>query len=425
MVRRANVILARFKWGLYADAPKSVVDLVNRYRGADLDGKLAVVKELLDGGPTGYRTLCKIAAAEDDPTVRGAVYGQVTIEVKRLAPQMLLEEKYDALEPLLDVILANDPEEGIEDFAAYWMMRGTLDEHIAHFKALAAKGLDAEKNGEFVAHLLHAKGDLAGAGEAADKAGRPELADALLFEAGDWKALADRPVHSPSNISYELLGLKATYHRLAGDARGFDDAVAELRKAVDAAPGDEYLRFHLAKVLFLNDRPAEGLDVILHTPNRQAAAFEMLAAQMRYAEALKLADDAKEANSPDAPVLEILKARTLYSLGEKDKATAIFARYAGQLQGAGDASWPETLIDAEIRVGLKEQAAEHAAVVLAGSRDRGWEQRLFAKLFPKNAETAETLWAILRSRPEEAPAATMKDLRACSTGLPMPRRLWT
>ena len=71
-------------------------------------------------------------------------------------------------------------------------------------------------------------------------------------------------------------------------------------------------------------------------------------------------------------MLEILKARTLYSLGEKDKATAIFARYAGQLQGAGNVSWPETLIDAEMRMGLKEQAAEHAAVVLAGSRDQGW-----------------------------------------------------
>ena len=38
------------------------------------------------------------------------------------------------------------PEQGVEDYAAYWMMRGTLDEHIAHFKAMAAKGPDAEKN---------------------------------------------------------------------------------------------------------------------------------------------------------------------------------------------------------------------------------------------------------------------------------------
>ena len=284
VVRRANAILAKFRWGLYADAPKSVVDRVNRYRGADLNGKLAVVKELLNGGPADFRTLFKIASAEDDPAVHGAVYGQLTIEVKRLAPQMLLDEKYDALEPLLDAVLANDPEEGIEDFAAYWKMRGTLDEHIAHFKALAAKGSDAEKNSEFVAHLLHAKGDLAGAREAADKAGRPELADALLFEAGDWKALADRPVHSPSGILYETLALQATYHRLAGDAKGFDDAVAQLRKIMDAAPGDEYEKFNLAKVLFLNDRPAEGLDVVLHTPNREVAAFELLAAQMRYGE---------------------------------------------------------------------------------------------------------------------------------------------
>ena len=195
------------------------------------------------------------------------------------------------------------------------------------------------------------------------------MADALLFEAGDWKTLAGRVVHSPTNRTDEVLGLQATYHRLAGDAQGFDDAVADLRKAVAAAPGDESQRFHLAKVLFLNDRPAEGLDLLLQSPNHQVAAFELLAAQMRYKEALELADRAKTANSPDAAVLEILKARTLYSLGEKDKATAIFAQYGGQIQGAGNVSWTETLIDSENRVGLKDLAAEHAGLLLAGPHD--------------------------------------------------------
>ncbi len=340
--------------------------------------------------------------------MRGPVYKLINDEVKRVAPQLLLEEKYDVLEPLLDAVFANDPQEGAEDYAAYWMMRGTLDEHIAHFKALAAKGADAEKNGELVAHLLHAKGDLAGARAAADKANRPELADALLFEAGDWKALAGRPVRAPSNVPYEVLGFQATYHRLAGDAHGFAAAVAQLRKDVDAAPNDDYQRFHLAKVLFLNDRPAEGLDVILHMPNQQAAAFEMLAAQMRYAEALKLADDAIEANSPDATILEILKARTLYTLGEKDKAMAIFSRYGGQIQGTAGASWPEMLIDAEMRVGLKNQALEQAALVLADSRDQGWSQRLFPKLFPKKAETAETLWRALEGLPDDGASNTAR-----------------
>ncbi len=416
VVRRARDILVRFKWGLYADTPKDAVDRINRYRDSDLNGKLAVVQELLAAGPSGYRALFKIAGAEDDPEVRGPVYKLINDEVKRVAPQLLLEEKYDVLEPLLDAVLANDPQEGAEDYAAYWMMRGTLDEHIAHFKALAVKGADAEKNGELVAHLLHAKGDLAGARAAADKANRPELADALLYEAGDWKALAGRPVRAPSNVSYEVLGFQATYHRLAGDARGFDAAVAQLRKDVDAAPEDEYQRFYLAKVLFLNDRPAEGLDVVLHMPNQQAAAFEMLAAQMRYAEALKLADDAKEAPSQETPVLEILKARTLYTLGEKDKATAIFAHFGDQIHSVGAASWPEPLIDAEMRVGLRDQAFENAAQVLAASKDQGELKWLFAKLFPKKAETAEALWTILAERPNGTLAAAMKDLRALLDG---------
>ena len=111
VVRRARIILDKFKWGLYADAPKDVVDLINRYRNADRNGKQSVIKELLAAGPSGYRTLFKIAGAEDDPAVRRDVYGNLRDEVKRLAPQMILEENYDTLQLLLDVVLANEPEE--------------------------------------------------------------------------------------------------------------------------------------------------------------------------------------------------------------------------------------------------------------------------------------------------------------------------
>ena len=420
VVRRARAILDKFKWGLFPDAPQNVVDLVNRYRGADRDGKQAVIKQLLDAGPAGYRTLCRIAGAEDDPTIRGDVYRQLRGELNRRGPQLILDENYDSLELLLDAVLANDPEEGIEDYAAYWLMRGKLDDRIAHYKALAAKGVDAEKNWELASHLLHAKGDLAGAREAADKAGKPELADAVLYEAGDWKALADRPVRGPSNLPYEDLGLKATYHRLAGDAKGFDEAVAQLRKDA-AASGDEEQIFHLAKLLFLNDRPVDGLEVLAATPDKQVMVFEMLAAQMRYKEALETADRAQP-GSADVDVLQILKARTLYTLGEKDKAAAIFASYGDRIKGAVNVSWPEALIEAENRVGLKEKAFEHAVLYLSTPQDDATPERLFEKLLPKNGETAGALWDVLRTaEPNQEPASAMKELRRLLDGTADPK----
>ena len=136
----------------------------------------------------------------------------------------------------------------------------------------------------------------------------------------------------------------------------------------------------------------------------------------------------RTANSPDAPVLEILKARTLYSLGEKDKAKAIFARYGGQIKGTAGASWPETLIDAEMRVGLKDQAAEHAALVLATSRDQGWPERLFPKLFPKNGRDGRDAVddpggaCRTRRRPTLRRAEVMKKLRGLLDGTADARR---
>ncbi len=404
--------------------------MVSRYRAADPNGKQNVITELLEAGPTGYRTLLKIAGAEEDPAVRGRLLKLVTDQLSRTAPQMLVEGNYDTLELLLDVLLANDPDQGAGHYAAYYLMRGKLDERITHFKALAGKGPDGKRSWEILAHLYHAKGDLAAARDAADKAERPELADAMLFEAGDWKELARRPVHTELGLPYESLGFQAAYRRLAGDARGSEDSLADLRKLTDAAPGDEEERFYLAKAYLLNDRPQDGLDVLVNTPGRQAAAYELLAARMDYKAAFALADKAKAANAPEAPTLEILKARTLYLLGEKDKALSIFARYGDDIKDGADFSWFQTLIEAELKVGLNDRAAEHAARVLGASHDMGLPGRLFPKLFPKNAEAAEALWAVVHRpradaapEPPDAPLAAMKEVRGLLDGTADPKDL--
>jgi Flp pilus assembly protein TadD len=410
VVRRAEEILDKFKWGLYPDAPKEVVELVKRYQGADANGKQAVIKELIAAGPTGYRSLLKIASAEPDPATRGRIFVILSTELKRVAPQLLAEEKYEALEPLLDVVLANDPKLAGGDYAAYWLLRGKLDDRIAHFKAVAGKGTEGKKNWEILSRLYRAKGDLAAAREAADKAGEAELAEFLLYEAGDWKELARRDVAADTGQEYEKFGLRAAFRRLAGDAKGCDEDLAELRKLADAAPGDDNLHFYAAKALFLNDRPAEGLDMLTKSPGHQAVAFEVLAARMNYRAALDLADKA-----PGDAALQILKARTLYSLGEKDKALPIFARFADQIKPAnpGDKfDWHEALVDAENRVGLRDQALEHAAKVLTLATDEGTETRVCTRLFPSRGDEARALWNVVRRKHAgQDPAASMKLVR--------------
>jgi tetratricopeptide (TPR) repeat protein len=421
VARRAADIIDKFKWGLYPDAPKEVVDLVARYRASNPQGKNEVIRELLKAGPATTRVLLKIVLAEEDPTTRSGLFELMQGELSLKAPQLITSENYDALEPLIDVLVAADVERGAGYYAAYWLLRGKLDERIALFKATAGKGPDGKRTWEIVAHLYHAKGDLAAARGAAEKADKPALVDALLFEGGDWKELAKRATHAEAESASENLGFQATYRRLAGDAKGFEDALAELRKLADAGPTVPYENAHLAKVLFLNDRSAEAVDVLVRSPNSEAMAFEVLIAQTKYQAAFDLADKAKAAASPETPVLEILKARTLYLLGEKEKAGAIFARYGDEINDKSDLHWLETLIESEVRVGLKDLAAEQAIKVLHGSGEITFRELLFPKLFPKSGETAEALWEILRTRPGQAPAATMKDLRALLDGTAEPK----
>ena len=181
----------------------------------------------------------------------------------------------------------------------------------------------------------------------------------------------------------------------------------------------DYESNHLAKVFFLNDRPTEAVEMLAHSPNLQEMAFEVLIAQAKYQAALDLADQARKDGSPHADVLDILKARTLYLLGEKDKATEIFAHYDEAIKKSPTATlpWAEKLIDAEARVGLKELADKHAAWVLIGSREVSLPKRVLASLFPKNAEAAEELWRLLREmHPDRASIDSMDELRRLLDG---------
>src|SRR5262249_13428479 len=90
-----------------------------------------------------------------------------------------------------------------------------------------------------------------------------------------------------------------------------------------------------AKALLLNGRTQDGLDLLAKGGHyRSEVAFEILMAQLRVKDALALADKVKN----DA-ALDFARARTLYTLGEKDKAQAIFASYGKRIREGADSSW--------------------------------------------------------------------------------------
>src|SRR5262249_54109508 len=138
VARRARDVLREFRWGIYPNTPPAVVALIRRYQTAKRhQDKEAIVQKLFAAGAAGCPAPAKIAVAEPDDAVRATVFAHIGRSLTRTLPEMLAEGNFNALEDLLEVALAADPRTGAPHYAAYWLLRGKLDERIAHFAAKA------------------------------------------------------------------------------------------------------------------------------------------------------------------------------------------------------------------------------------------------------------------------------------------------
>ncbi len=412
VARRARAVLDKFEWGVYPNTPKKVVGLISRYQGGDRNAKEEVVPELLQAGGPGLLALAKIAAAERDADFRPVLLYRIAQEAGRAVPDVLAEGNFAALEALTELGLAGGDETALANYVAFWLLRGRLDERVARHKAAAEKAGD-KRDAVVLVHLYRAQGDLAAARRWAEKSGRAALLSAILFEQGDWKELARHEPETESGAPLERLGLRAAYHRLAGNRKEFDETVAGLSEVASGPDGD---RLAGARALLLNDRPAEALALLAQGPHA-VQAVEVLLAALKPREALELAERVRPAAGARQPELDVLRARALLVTGDREAALKKFDDLAEQIGRKGEAGWPEHLIDAEWRAGLKERADAHCARVLAASDDVGTRRRCLGKVFPTSADAAEVWWEFLRRRrPGDEPAAVMKQVRAAVEG---------
>jgi tetratricopeptide (TPR) repeat protein len=415
--RRASDILEKFRWGIYPDTPKDVLNLIISYQAAmAAPEKINLIGQLIQAGPHGRKALARIAAAEPDEELRAQVFQRISRDL----PQLLALGDLDTVQGLVEAGLHSGAM-GPSYYAAFWLLRGKLDDRIAFFEKLDADKDEQrqQKNSEILAYLYRAKGDLAAARRAAEKAKRDDLVEALLFEAADWKALARLPELTNTNRAIEKWGYRAAYHRLAGNAKETEDTLAEVRKLVETDPDKETLAFIAAKIFFLNDRPVEALDLLAKS-DRPDLRFEVLVARLEYDAAMAMVEEARKTESKYFSKLERLQARTLYFLGEKDKAKAIFARHAAEIKEGIDPERFEDLPDAEYRVGLTDQALEHCARLLAlvkANEEPLKTRRLLAQVFPDDTDSAVALWEMLRrAKPDQSPVDAIRQVRALLTG---------
>ena len=413
--RRAAEILNKFKWGIYPNTPRSVLALIAAYQTAARDGKPALVGRLFDEGAAGCSALLKVVAAEDDATLQRVLYRHVAREAGRAIPVLLADKQHAILETLLEKTLEGDPQTARPGYAAYYLLRGKLDDRIAHFKKRVEAGKDRVRDNETLFYLYRARGDVAAAVAAADAALRPDLGSALLEDQARWAELTKRAERA-ARRPIERLGSRAAYHRLAGDKKELDAAVAAIRQYAEGKDVDGPEPWYAAKALFLNDRPDEALALVGKGASA-LAKVEILAAQMKFADALHLAEKAARDSPRGADAFNVVRGRILYFLGEKDKAQKIFAALGEKIKPGNSSFWYDDLVAWEFRLGLREQAFDHCARALMTNPSAFAQAQMLQGVFVGQEDTAQVWWSALRKKQaSEEPAVTMKTLRRLLDG---------
>jgi hypothetical protein len=421
VVRRARELLDKFHWGIYPDTPANIAALIRAYQSSEGNPRIEVLQQLLGSGEAGLRALLKIASAEKDENQR-KVLGDLV--AKHLPSAFLLAvtgSKYEQFERLLE--MGHEGKfVGGNQYAAYWLLRGQLTERIAHFRARMREHPEDQWLSETLTYLHRANGDLAAARKAAEKSNRADLRESILYELGDWQALAaERTLYlGGEDNRAEKWAYRAAFARLAGEHKELEDALRELRKCPEGTQDRHLQAFVAAKGLLLNDRPNDGLELLRIVPGRRDLLFEILGARLEFAAAVDLARKEPPTDKL-VSTLKLAQARLLCLLGEEE-GKALFDRYAKYIKEEVDPFWVQALLEEELRGGLQQAAFAHAAKALSvappKSGDGSVRDRLYLeKLFPNQARTAQVWWTILLRRfKDESPSAVLKRLRNLMAG---------
>jgi tetratricopeptide (TPR) repeat protein len=438
VVRRAREVLDKFAWGVRPNTPPEVLKLLRQFQSGDNDPvKSAEVRKnailaLLRHGPAGVSVARALLGKPLPDHVHAQVRANITALIRREVPLRVFEGKTDAAADLIAIHTAGTGPEGAADYAVFHALRGSLPAAIAEAEVAIKAGRQTTNHKLLLAHLYRASGEWekarAAAADLTQPQGEPSLTELLREEEGDWSTLADTLAFAGANHPDAL---RLSILRLAGRQKAFDTEVKSLLKATNEFSSDEEAR-EAVIALFANNRAEDATRILRERKQNLGLLGEVFISRLRYKEALDLiaADDTKQLSPREKLEFNLRRARILMLTGDREGAVQLFGSVAERLslfENLGDSSSPITavrsLLRTEMRVGLKDLAAEHAAqFVASGTFSRHGQsytgESAFELLFNQDSTVAETLFWALRHKkiPGEEPGPTMIRTRELLTG---------
>jgi len=394
---RARELLDKFKYGIYPDTPPEIVRLVHTWRSGDRQAKLIAFDQLQK--QKAVKTLLALLEAETDPQLRAEILQRVVRNGDTAIPQLLLDGNFGQAEELLRLGASID-DRMLRDYVAFLHIEGKLELRLAELqKADSRAGAVVDK---LLAAMLRANGDLAGALVVARRTPFIHMEDALLFELGDWRALAARAKvpDLESDVpaqNIEPLGLLTAYQRLAGNEREFAESINNIQEQAAAEPAGLWYYF---EALAINDRPTEAVELLRAAGDFQA--FNLLARQGRFREAFSAAG-VRDIRAPvdqwfkpvaglpnegrAAQFANLLRAAKLLDrLGENEPARKLLIQ-VGKGLGRDQSHQLGALAQAELQLGMQVEALATAGLAIEGP-----PSEVLQSLFPQQAAHAAVWW---------------------------------
>lgn len=413
--QRAESILARVRLGILPDTPPDVVKLIHQFRDSTSSSVRRRVIQQLSRSER-FDTVLALIRSETDEKKRAYLVRAITRDINKLLEEMLARREIEEVEQILEMSAIADSTQA--NYAVYLTLSGKADKEIERLRA--APHTVSSTHTRLLIALLKLKGDLSAARTlAAEVAGdnesaQSQLVEPIAFAQRDWSALAKRrsaSIAKPNRrTSVDTLSLDAAYLMLGGEPERFEKAIDALKAHAAATSSAAWF---CAEALLICGRQDEAVDLL--TKHRPTAAFSLLVAQGRYADAFELAEiavpfadgsiAAVETTKPDGSTsvdfyYSARVAKALYQIGEQQRSLELFDKLAALPTDDGQRH-RAYIAQQLMKLNRQKEAFRHAALAIeATEKDTSKADaelaRVLRGLFEAKANNAVVCWKHFR-----------------------------
>jgi tetratricopeptide (TPR) repeat protein len=414
VVNRAQSILDRFSWGIFSDTDPKVVEQVENFRKGDRAISIQAIEALLQIKPVPFRTLRKLFSQEVHPEQQRIQTDKLGEFAHREIPILLQETRFSEVEEIFELLLTASMSHYAPDYAVFMEMTKRLDEAITRFKKIT----ETENPSKAAAHttlayLYRAKGDWPNCEKEARLSDKAGMIPGVYVHSGNWKELHKVAINGPNNPGYHLY-----LARLADDQPRRDACLKTILDTSEKVEPDQLAQRTRWKAvaLLMNGYVDEAMKMLSDSETQMELQISILIARHQYRDALAAIEKAltREKDDSRKAHMQLVRARLLYQLGDRDTAIQHFKQLATAKPDRPLDVSLYALVRAEIQVGLREMAVEQFAnyfqfgddpeqARINEAQQLGAVEGQFDLFFPERSQLASEVWrGIQKTEPKES-----------------------